>query len=80
MILTSHKEYKRTVTTSKHIFDFDDCYVEFLQNQMLDLMKPIQEKFKEEICNDISSIIYLKVKRIPTNLHHSSFLTLLILQ
>ena len=43
MILTSHKQYKRTVTTAKRIFNFDDYYVEFLQNQMLNLMKSIQD-------------------------------------
>ena len=68
MKLTSHKEYKRTVTISKRIFNFDDCYAEFLQNKMLDLMKAIQDKFKEEIGNVIFSIIYLKIKRISYEL------------
>ena len=53
MILTSHEEYKRTVTISKRMFNFDDCYAEFLQVKMLDLMKTIQDKFKEEISNEI---------------------------
>ena len=42
MILTSHK---------KRIFNFDDCYAGFLQEKMLDLMKAIQDKFKEQISN-----------------------------
>ena len=62
MILTAHEEYKRTVSTSKRIFNFDDYYDEFLQNQILDLMKAIQNKFKEGI--SIFSIIDLKIKRI----------------
>ena len=62
MILTAHEEYKRTVSTSKRTFNFDDYYDEFLQNQILDLMKAIQNKFKEGI--SIFSIIDLKIKRI----------------
>ena len=62
MILTAHEEYKRTVSTSKHIFNFDDYYDEFLQKQILDLMTAIQNKFKEGI--SIFSIIDLKIKRI----------------
>ena len=68
MILTSHKEFKQTVTISKRIFNFDDRYAEFLQDKMLDLMKSIQDKFKEEINNEIFSIIYLKIKRISYEL------------
>ena len=65
MILTSHKEYKRTVTISKRIFNFDDCYAELLQDKMLYLMKAIQDKFKEEISNEI---FYLNIKRISYEL------------
>ena len=62
------REYKRTASASKHIFNFDDYYVEFLQNQMLDLMKAIQNKFKEGISSEIFSIIDLKMKRISKKL------------
>ena len=68
MLLTSHKEYKQTVTISKRIFNFDYCYAEFLQDKMLDLMKTIQDKFKKEISNEIFSIIYLRIKRVSSKL------------
>ena len=41
MILTAHKEFKRTVSVSKGVFNFDDYYAEFLQDKILDLMKAI---------------------------------------
>ena len=41
MILTAHKEFKRTVSVSKRVFNFDDYYAEFLQDKILDLMKAI---------------------------------------
>ena len=44
MILTPGKEFKRIVSTSKRIFSFDDYYVEFLRDQMLDLKANIQKK------------------------------------
>ena len=43
MILTSHKEFKRTVSTSKCIFNFDNYYTEFLRNQILDLKEAIKK-------------------------------------
>ena len=52
MILTTHKEFKGTVSASKGVFNFDDCYADFLQDKTLDLMKAIQDKFKEEISSD----------------------------
>ena len=73
MILKSHREYKRTATISNPMFNFGDCYAEILEDKMLDLMKAIQDKFKEEISNEIFSIIYLKIKEFPTNLYHSGF-------
>ena len=68
MLLTSHKEYKQTVTMSKRIFNFDDFCAEFLQDKIFDLMKAIQDKFKEERSNEIFSIIYLRIKRISYEL------------
>ena len=63
IILTAHKEFKRTVTFSKRIFNFDDYYTEFLQNQMFDLMDDILKQFKEEINSEIFSVISLNIKR-----------------
>ena len=37
MITTAHKKFRGTMSISKHIFNFDDYYIEFLHNQMLDL-------------------------------------------
>ena len=48
MILSAHKDCKRTVTISKRIFNFDNFYIEFLQTQLKDLTMKIQNKFKEE--------------------------------
>ena len=65
MILTTYREYKQTLSISKRIFNFDDYYTAFLQTQMLDLKKTVQNKFKEkEIRDEIFSIIDLKIKRI----------------
>ena len=44
MILTPPKEFKRIVSTSKRIFNFDDYYVKLLRDQMLDLKANIQKK------------------------------------
>ena len=43
VILTTHKEFKGTVSASKGVFNFDDCYADFLQDKILDLMKAIQD-------------------------------------
>ena len=48
MITTAHKKFRRTVSISNPIFNFDDYYNEFLHNQMLDLKADIKKKFKEE--------------------------------
>ena len=40
---------------------------------MLDLMKAIQDKFKEKTSSEIFSIISLKIKEFLTSLHHSRF-------
>ena len=44
MITTTHKKYRRTVSISKRVFNFDEYYTEFLHNQMLDLKVDIQKK------------------------------------
>ena len=64
MILKAHKEFKRTVSASKRIFNFDYYYAEFLQDKILDLMKTIQDKFEEEISSEIFPITSLKIKII----------------
>ena len=48
MILTTHKEFKGTVSASKGVFNFDDCYADFLQDKILDLMKAIQVNLKKK--------------------------------
>ena len=68
MITTVRKKFRRTVSISKRIFNFDDYYTDFLHNQMLDLKVDIQKKFKEEISSEIFSIIFLKIKRISYEL------------
>ena len=65
MILPAHKDCKRTVTISKHIFNFDDFYIAFLQIQLKDLTIKIQNKFREEEFGaETFSKIDLKIKRI----------------
>ena len=44
MISAAHKEFKWTVSASKRIFNFDDCYAEILRDKKLDLTKAIQDK------------------------------------
>ena len=68
MILTPHKEYKRTVSASKRTFNFDEYHAKCLQDQKFDSMKAIQNKFKEEISNKIFSITDLKIKIISYEL------------
>ena len=68
MILAPHKEYKQTVSASKRIFNFDDYHAKCLQDRKLDLMKAIQNKFKEAISNEIFSITDLKTKIISYEL------------
>ena len=52
IILTNYREYKQTLSISKRTFNFDDYYTEFLQTQMLDLKKAVQNKFKEKEIRD----------------------------
>ena len=68
MITTAHKKFRGTVSISKHIFNFDDYYSEFLHNQMLDIKVDIHKKFKEEISSEMFSIMSLKIKRISYEL------------
>ena len=48
MITTAHKKFRGTMSISKHIFNFDDYYIEFLHNQMLDLKVDIQKNLKKK--------------------------------
>ena len=48
MITTAHKKFRGTMSISKHIFNSDDYYVEFLHNQMLDLKVDIQKNSKKK--------------------------------
>ena len=52
MILTNYREYKQTLSILKRTFNFDDYYTEFLQTQMLDLKKAVQNKFKGKEIRD----------------------------
>ena len=48
MITTAHKKFRRTVSISKCIFNFDGYYTEFLHNQMLDLGVDVKKNLKKK--------------------------------
>ena len=52
----------------QNIFNFDDYYTQFLQQQLLNLESALHRQFNEELSSDIFPVISVKIKKISYEL------------